>query len=158
MRKIVVWELFGDDGHLQDQAFDALIHGDLDDLSRLEIAEHLSYCDECLVRYETWLTDDALPPMEASVLRPVMGKIRADRRRDIFRRCMSAGLAAGLTLVLWGAGVFQGLTQAGGEFTGFELTFADRFTQGAAAMNQNFVDQINQIFESFSLKGVLGNE
>ena len=42
-------ERFHTDGHLTDEALAALIRdGRPDELSRLEIAEHLSFCDVCL--------------------------------------------------------------------------------------------------------------
>ena len=44
-------ELFREDGCLTDEGLDALIHIQLDELGRLEAAEHLSYCDRCLDRY-----------------------------------------------------------------------------------------------------------
>ena len=44
-------KLFRDDGHLTDEALTALAGESLDDLSRLEIAEHLAFCDLCLQRY-----------------------------------------------------------------------------------------------------------
>lgn len=44
-------KLFRDDGHLTDEALTALAGESLDDLSCLEIAEHLAFCDLCLQRY-----------------------------------------------------------------------------------------------------------
>ena len=55
---------FRPDGHLTDEALAALIRGDaLAELDRLEIAEHLAYCDPCLQRYAKQLpTPPLLPP------------------------------------------------------------------------------------------------
>ena len=55
-------ELFYADGHLTDDAFLALVHNDenLTELERLEISEHLSFCDECIIRYTACLEDDSL--------------------------------------------------------------------------------------------------
>ena len=40
---------FRPDGHLTDAALTALVRGDcLEELDRLELAEHLAYCDQCL--------------------------------------------------------------------------------------------------------------
>ena len=45
-------EIFRHDGHLTDRALAALVAGEsLDETARLEIAEHLAYCDLCLQRY-----------------------------------------------------------------------------------------------------------
>ena len=39
---------FRPDGHLTDAALTALVRGDcLEELDRLELAEHLAYCDQC---------------------------------------------------------------------------------------------------------------
>ena len=42
---------FAPDGHLTDCAFDDLLHSEPDELARLEIAEHLAFCDHCTERY-----------------------------------------------------------------------------------------------------------
>ena len=44
-------ELFLENGHLSDEGLAALQSGGLDDLARLEAAEHLAFCDECLARH-----------------------------------------------------------------------------------------------------------
>lgn len=54
-------ERFRDDGHLTDEALSALIQQvPMGELERLEIAEHLAFCDICLQRYTTLLTDAPL--------------------------------------------------------------------------------------------------
>ena len=45
--------LFYEDGHLTDEALQALIREEeLDTLQRLEISEHLSFCDLCTLLVE----------------------------------------------------------------------------------------------------------
>ena len=44
-------ELFDKNGCLTDEGLQALQAGGLDELGRLETAEHLSYCDKCMDRY-----------------------------------------------------------------------------------------------------------
>ena len=41
-------ELFREDGCMTDAGFRAMMDGQLDELGRLEAAEHLSYCDQCM--------------------------------------------------------------------------------------------------------------
>lgn len=48
--------LFDEKGCLTDQALDALNQGSLDELNRLEAAEHLAYCDHCMDRYTLMLS------------------------------------------------------------------------------------------------------
>ena len=49
-------ELFREDGCLTDEGLLAVTKGGLDELGRLETAEHLSYCDRCMDRYTALLT------------------------------------------------------------------------------------------------------
>lgn len=49
-------ELFDKNGCLTDEGLQALQAGGLDELGRLESAEHLSYCDKCMDRYTALLT------------------------------------------------------------------------------------------------------
>ena len=60
-------ELFDKNGCLTDEGLQALQAGGLDELGRLETAEHLAYCDKCMDRYTALLTADALetPPHSA---------------------------------------------------------------------------------------------
>ena len=44
-------ELFDKNGCLTDEGLQALQAGGLDELGRLETAEHLAYCDKCMDRY-----------------------------------------------------------------------------------------------------------
>lgn len=48
-------ELFREDGCLTDEGLLAVTKGGLDELGRLETAEHLSYCDRCMDRYTALL-------------------------------------------------------------------------------------------------------
>ena len=68
-------ESFRKDGCLSDEGLHALIAGQLDELGRLEAAEHLAYCDKCTDRYTALLTADALSDPPRSVRRTVMGTI-----------------------------------------------------------------------------------
>ena len=51
-------ELFDQNGCLTEEGLHAVIGGQLDELGRLEAAEHLSYCDKCMDRYTALLTAD----------------------------------------------------------------------------------------------------
>ena len=52
-------ELFNEKGCLTNEAFTALQEGTLDELGRLETAEHLAYCDRCMDRYTLLLSQTA---------------------------------------------------------------------------------------------------
>ena len=68
-------ELFREDGCLSDEGLHALTAGQLDELGRLEAAEHLSYCDKCTDRYTALLTADALADPPRDVRCTVMSTI-----------------------------------------------------------------------------------
>ena len=99
-------ELFRHDGHLTDGALTALVAGEsLDETARLEIAEHLAYCDLCLQRYTDALAGTPLLTPEHSCRESLWRRIRA-RTTQIFTSryaAAAAGVVLALTLV-WGSG------------------------------------------------------
>lgn len=86
-------ELFREDGCMTDAGFRAMMDGQLDELGRLEAAEHLSYCDQCMDRYTALLTADALETPPKSMQGAVMGAV--------------------LALTLWRSGALQQIIQYG---------------------------------------------
>lgn len=100
-------ELFRPDGHLSDEGLQALVGGELDELQRLEAAEHLGFCQPCMQRYLALLTGDVLEAPPHDLQLPVARGIRAKLASRTFRRYATAAVAAVLTLTLWGAGVFE---------------------------------------------------
>lgn len=68
-------ELFDAKGCLSEEGLQALVGGQLDETQRLEAAEHLAYCDRCMDRYTTLLTDDVLEQPPRSARGAVMGTI-----------------------------------------------------------------------------------
>ena len=99
-------EIFRHDGHLTDGALAALVAGEpLDETARLEIAEHLAYCDLCLQRYTDALAGAPLLTPERSCQESLWRRIRA-RTVQIFTSRYAAavaGVVLALTLV-WGSG------------------------------------------------------
>ena len=99
-------EIFRHDGHLTDGALAALVAREpLDETARLEIAEHLAYCDLCLQRYTSALAGAPLLAPERSCRESLWRRIRA-RTIQIFTSRYTAavaGVVLALTLV-WGSG------------------------------------------------------
>lgn len=97
-------ERFRADGHLTDQALAALIREEgLDELARLEMAEHLSFCDQCLQRYTDLLSGTELLTPERSCQRTLWARVRARAIRLVTSRYATAAAAVALALtVLWG--------------------------------------------------------
>ena len=99
-------EIFRHDGHLTDEAFSALVTGaPLDETARLELAEHLAYCDPCLQRYTGAMAGAPLLVPERSCQESLWRRIRARTVQMFTSRYAAAvaGVVLALTLV-WGSG------------------------------------------------------
>ena len=97
--------VFREDGHLSSRALEALArNGDcFSELERLEIAEHLAFCDDCLQRYTLALEDGALLVPERSCQKALWARIRSRALRLAVSRYATAVAAVTLALtVLWG--------------------------------------------------------
>ena len=106
-------ESFRKDGCLSDEGLHALIAGQLDELGRLEAAEHLAYCDKCTDRYTALLTADALSDPPRSVRRTVMGTIWVRLMQNTWGRAAVAAVAAVLSLTLWRTGTLEQILSTG---------------------------------------------
>lgn len=102
-------EMFNNDGHLTEQALQSLNTGHLDELCRLEAAEHLSFCDECLLRYTAILEQGELITAPDTLKPKTLAELRRRSLRLFSNRYATAIAAAGLALVLWSGGVFGAL-------------------------------------------------
>ena len=92
-------ELFDPAGHLTDGALLALAHEEVpDELARLEMAEHLAYCDQCLHRYTALLAEAPLLTPAHSCRESLWRHIRARAARLFLNRYAAA--AAAVTLAL----------------------------------------------------------
>lgn len=97
--------VFREDGHLSGGALEALARNEdrFDELERLEIAEHLAFCDYCLQRYTLALEDGALLVPERSCQKALWSRIRSRAIRLVTSRYATAAAAVALALtVLWG--------------------------------------------------------
>lgn len=97
--------IFREDGHLSDGALAALAkHEDcFSELERLEIAEHLAFCDSCLQRYTMALEEETLLVPERSCQPSLWATIRSRALRLAVSRYATAAAAVTLALtVLWG--------------------------------------------------------
>ena len=99
--------LFTENGHLTDEALRATVNETLDEMARLEVAEHLSFCDGCLERYTALLTDDTLRTPATPITAPVLSRLRRRAVGILFNKYTTYAAAACLAMMLWGAGMFQ---------------------------------------------------
>ena len=145
---------FRPDGHLTDAALAALVRGDpLPELERLELAEHLAYCDRCLQRYTELLTDDALVPPPSPAGPGLRRRLRRRTVRLTVSRYATAAAAVVLTLtVLWGS---IGLS---GQAVPAEPTFLERagtaLTEWTAAWPLAWADALSGFSELFDDFGI----
>lgn len=107
-------ECFRSDGHLSDEGLQALLAGELSELERLELSEHLDFCGDCLNRYTALLCDDVLLAHETPVRPTVMRRLRRRRWRQGVGRYGAVAAAACLAVLLWGVGSFMLPRLAGG--------------------------------------------
>ena len=102
-------ELFDQNGHLTVEAFSALDSDGLDELSRLEISEHLSFCDRCLDRYLARLPDSTLETPAHSCRAGLLQHIRRQALRLLENRVAAAAAAVVIVVSLWSGGAFGAL-------------------------------------------------
>lgn len=102
-------ELFRENGCLTDEALRMLVGEQLDEMGRLEVAEHLSFCDACLERYTALLTDDTLLTPAEPLTPKILTRVQQRVLRLLVNRYAVGAVAAVLALTLWGAGVFDRL-------------------------------------------------
>lgn len=96
-------------GCLTDEGLQALADGQLDELSRLEAAEHLAFCDACLDRYTALLAGSMIVQPPQDLQKPVWQRIRSQMFRVLTNRYATAAAAVAIAFCLWGSGLFQGL-------------------------------------------------
>ena len=100
-------KLFNGDGHITDEGLRALVAEELDEMGRLEVSEHLDFCDRCVERYSEMLTDDLeiAPPVEIAPV--VIHKIRQRTRVVFLNRFTRVSVAAMLAIVIWVGGFYR---------------------------------------------------
>lgn len=100
--------LFDTAGCLTKSGLEALRDDRLDDLGRLEAAEHLTFCDRCLARYTALLESIQLSAPMRDLIPQVQALMRLRAFRVMTNRYVSAAAAIALALALWRFGMFGG--------------------------------------------------
>ena len=98
---------FTETGHLTREALRELLQGEPEELHRLEAAEHLSFCDDCLAAYTALLDEEvlAVPQGELPLKAAVLQRIRGQKLRQFFSKAGTVAAAAVLTAAVWGVGI-----------------------------------------------------
>lgn len=95
------FKLFLPSGCLSDQGLAALVREELDEEQRMEVSEHLDFCDSCVERYAALLSGEELLTPPAPVAPAVMEELRPRTRMLFFGRLMRVSIAAAMALVIW---------------------------------------------------------
>ena len=147
-------ELFDDAGHLTEYALKAVIHQNLDEFSRLEISEHLSFCDACLVSYTALLSDDMLEEPPEPLAPGIMQKIRRAAIVFFFNKYITMAFAASAAIVLWITGAFTSFdnTNIDKFATRIEYT-SDTIARGTVFLSDGISNALSGLFNTASKKG-----
>lgn len=151
-------EYFDESGHLTDFALHELIYGEPSELRRLELAEHLSFCDACTERYTQLLCAAPLSAPPAPLAPGVLATIRKRARTVFFNRYCAAGFAAclalGLWVTAWSSGMFSpdALRREPASASGYSQ-FQREFAQRASSLEHDVMDSFNNFFDRFTWKG-----
>ena len=98
--------LFDTAGCLTQSGLEALRDDRLDDLGRLEAAEHLTFCDRCLARYTALLESIQLSAPMRDLIPQVQALMRLRAFRVMTNRYVSVAAAIALAMALWRFGLF----------------------------------------------------
>ena len=134
-------ELFDPSGHLTDNALLTLSRDEIpDELARLEMAEHLAYCDQCLQRYTALLANAPLLTPAHSCRESLWRRIQARALRILTSRYATAAAAVALALtVLWGSTAVS-LPEAPRHFQSWPERWSDTLDSGLSRLNTMFDD------------------
>lgn len=154
--------LFDDEtGCLTDGALAGLMEGSLDELQRLEVSEHLSYCDACVERYTALLADGVLLEAPELMKQSVLAALRRRAAKVFVNRYFHMAVAASLTLVLWGSGVFNSFGEVRlvrpPEARNPEASISWRLNSFASEVSDGVTDFMDQLI-TIDLRGALRNE
>ena len=146
---------------LTDGALEGLMEGSLDELQRLEVSEHLSYCDACVERYTALLADGVLLEAPELMKQSVLAALRRKAAKVFVNRYFHMAVAASLTLVLWGSGVFNSFGEVRlvrpPEERNPEASISWRLNSFASDVSDGVTDFMDQLI-TIDLRGALRNE
>ena len=138
-------EHFLENGHLSDEALAALAtNAPLPQVQRLELAEHLAYCDQCLLRYTALLPEEALLTPETSCELGFWRRVRQRTLRMMTSRWTAAAAAVAIVFSLWGFGIFGGMVDVTAHFAREQQP---RLTEELQAYPQRWSDAVGGFFE-----------
>mgnify|MGYP000857314679 CR=1 FL=1 len=147
---------FDSGGHLTDDALQALLSGGpLSELDRLEIAEHLEFCDACLLRSVERLPHEALLTPAHSCRSTLWPRIRRRNARELAGRFATAAAAITIAASLWSFNVFGGLVTGSAALSGSALSAIRQadFPQQAQQLDRSLGDSLARLSVLFHFGG-----
>ena len=152
--------MFDQTGHLTDRAFAALMSNeDLPELTRLELAEHLAYCDRCLQRYTEALTSE--PPLAppVSCRETLLRRIRTRTLTALTSRYATAAAAVALALtLLWSDLPFPADTTRPANAVSAVSAALDDWGERCSDALETLLPTIQSIFPEAAMPGNGGND
>lgn len=153
-------ELFLENGHLTQDALYALVNEeDLSELERLEIAEHLSFCDECILNYAIVCnTIDFIETPEIMTI-SIMKKIKNRAKVIFINKYTTFAAAACFALFFWSNGVFNVYDKVvDNENLHILVEQSNKITQGSVTMTETVSEGIERIMNKINNGGIFENE
>lgn len=133
--------LFDDEtGCLTTFGLESLVEGSLGELERLEVSEHLAYCDLCVERYTALLAEETLLEAPELMRQGVLAAVRKRAVKVFVNRYFHMAVAASLTLVLWSTGVFSTIRDIPLALPRAE---PEKDTVSISQRLENFTDEVN---------------
>ena len=147
-------ELFDPNRHLTDDAFGALLRDEpLDEMERLEISEHLSFCDRCVERYAALLDGSELLSPPEPVAPPVFRRIRERARKLFVNKYATAAAAACFAIMFWNIGLFNVDVQNDhGKILDALANGAATFSERTTQFTDNLSETLDKILQSLKIE------
>ena len=99
-------QYFDQENHITQAGIQALVQEDASEAERLMLSEHLSVCDECLLRYTRALSPEKLKEPSQPLLGKILRQVRLRLAARTVNRYVTAGIAACAAIALWIGGAF----------------------------------------------------
>ena len=153
-------DLFNEDGHLTDKALHMLIDGNpLTELERLELSEHLAFCDLCVAKYTDMLENCLLLSPPEPVASSVIKRIQARARRVFANKYATAIAAACFAIVFWNIGLFNFGITGNGKLLNRLSDEALSFNQKTEQFSSQLSEALDKFMNSFTIeRGINHNE
>lgn len=147
-------EIFNENGHLNIETLEALcIGGDFSELERLEIAEHLSFCDCCVTSYTEALDFSPELSPEQPLAPGVIARLRKRFASQLVRKYATVAAAASFAILFWNIGVFDAAARLdGSQLIDIMASSASSFTETSDKLASGISEAVNKFVDSFELE------